>query len=230
MATDHLIERIKTKNRILGLLMHDAREANGKSPAECANIMEVDEATYLKFEQGRQAPTLPQLEVFSYYLQVPIAYFFGSAEAIQKPSVEDELKGRIPELLMLRQRIIGVRLKQLREQASLTVAQVTEQTGLSEEQILAVEQGLKTLPVNELEMLAHAIKANLDDLIDNHGAIGSWLRRQEEFEALSELPPDLRAFVLKPINISYLELAVKLSELDVHRLRIIAESILDITY
>jgi transcriptional regulator with XRE-family HTH domain len=192
--------------------------------------MEVDEATYLKFEQGRQAPTLPQLEVFSYFLQVPIAHFFGSAETLQKQSVEDELKGRTPELLMLRQRIIGVRLKQLRELASLTVTQVAEQTGLREEQILAIEQGSKTLPVNELETLVHAVKGNLDDLIDNRGTIGSWLRRQEEFDALSELPPELRAFVLKPINISYLELAMKLSELDVHRLRIIAESILDITY
>jgi hypothetical protein len=50
---------------------------------------------------------------------------------------------------------------------------------------------------------------------------------QQRFE---QLPPDIKAFVVEPINLSYLQTAMRLSELDVDKLRSIAEGILDITF
>jgi hypothetical protein len=44
------------------------------------------------------------------------------------------------------------------------------------------------------------------------------------------LSPELQAFIAKPINRPYLELAVKLSQLDADRLRSVAEALLAITY
>ncbi len=49
---------------------------------------------------------------------------------------------------------------------------------------------------------------------------------QQHFD---ELPPEVQAFVVEPVNIGYLETAMRLSKLDVHRLRRIAEGLLDIT-
>ena len=40
----------------------------------------------------------------------------------------------------------------------------------------------------------------------------------------------MRAFLTNPVNISYLETAKKLSEMDVAKLRQVAEDILEITY
>ena len=40
----------------------------------------------------------------------------------------------------------------------------------------------------------------------------------------------MRAFIAEPINRNYIETAMRLSEMDVDRLRLIAESILDITF
>jgi hypothetical protein len=40
----------------------------------------------------------------------------------------------------------------------------------------------------------------------------------------------MRAFILRPINRSYLDLAIRLSEMKVDELRNIAESILEITF
>ena len=71
---------------------------------------------------------------------------------------------------------------------------------------------------------------SFDDLMDDHGSIGSWLRLQAEFDRFRALPDDLREFILLPINRNYLDLAVRLSGLSVQRLRNIAEGILDITY
>jgi hypothetical protein len=45
-----------------------------------------------------------------------------------------------------------------------------------------------------------------------------------------DLPAPLQDFVCKPVNRPYVELALKLSELSVERLRAIAEGLLEITY
>jgi hypothetical protein len=79
-------------------------------------------------------------------------------------------------------------------------------------------------------LITRALNVSLDDLVDDHGTIGSWLRLQTEFDRFADLPDEVREFILKPINRSYLELAMRLSGLSVQRLRGIAEGILDITY
>ncbi len=223
-----LAERRALHNRILGVLIQDARQASGRSVADCASLLGIPEADYLAFEQGERAPTLPQLEVLAYFFNVPIQHFW-QGETLSAERREDEIRRRVPELLMLRQRIIGVRLRQLRVQAGLSIQDVAEATGINAERIEAVENGEEAPPINELEALAFAVKANLDALMDGHGPVGRWLQAQEDFEAFAELPAEMRAFILKPINRSYLELAMRLSEMDVNRLRTIAESILDIT-
>ncbi len=227
-AEDARAERLALKRRIIGLLLEDARRASGCSTADAADVLGISEDTYRAFERGDHCPTLPQLEVLSYYFNVPIGHFWsGNTLSIERR--EDHIRERIPELVMLRERIIGVQLRSLREQAGVTLEELAGETGLSFEAIESVEAGQASLPVDELEMLAHSVRAGLDDLIDGHGPIGSWLKAQEDFEAFASLPPDLRAFILKPINRSYLELAVRLSELEVNKLRSIAESILEIT-
>jgi hypothetical protein len=47
--------------------------------------------------------------------------------------------------------------------------------------------------------------------------------------SLRQLPQDFREFITKPINAPYLDLAMKLSELDVKKLRHVAEGLLEIT-
>ena len=54
--------------------------------------------------------------------------------------------------------------------------------------------------------------------------------QQEKTQVFLELPPDLQSFVCKPVNRPYLDIALKLSELPVDKLRILAESLLEITY
>lgn len=228
MAVD-VQELVRVKNRILGVLLRDARQSSGRSLAECAALLDIDEDAYHTYEVGLQAPSLPQLEVLAYYFNVPLGYFWGT-ETLSSKRDEDELKERVPELLMLRQRIIGVKLRKLREDAGLSVTDLAESSGLSEQQITLAEQGAAALPTSELDMLVRALHAKVEDLVDGHGTIGNWILSQEEYESFSELPPELREFLLKPINRSYIDLARRLSDLEVNRLRIIAESILEITY
>ena len=48
-------------------------------------------------------------------------------------------------------------------------------------------------------------------------------------EDFTDLPLEMQAFISKPINMPYLELAQRLSEMSVDRLRGVAEGLLEIT-
>lgn len=222
-------ELLTVRKRILGVLLRDAREASGHGIEDTAELLGMSGDDYLRFETGDHTPTLPQLEILAYYFEIPIKHFLGS-QTLTEEKQERNIKDRVEELTMLRQRVIGARLRQLRERFGLSQGDVAEKAGLSAGQIDVIERGLLPLPILMLERIANAVNSDLNDLMDGHGTVGNWLQAQEQFDAFADLPHDLRSFIVRPINRSYLELAVRLSNMEVDRLRGIAESILEITY
>lgn len=222
-------ELFQIKNRILGVLIKEAREASGQSQSDCADLLGVPLDTYVSYEAGQLAPSLPQLELLSFVFNLPIKHFWG-ADTLASTRRHDEIKERVPELLMLRHKMIGIKVFELREKAGLSRAQVAEKTAMTPERIEQIEQGNIDLPVSELEFLVRAVQGVLDDLVEDHGPVGNFLQAQKDFEAFVKLPAEMRSFVLKPINRSYIDLAIKLSQMQVDQLRSIAEGILEITF
>jgi hypothetical protein len=64
---------------------------------------------------------------------------------------------------------------------------------------------------------------------DNRGPIGTWIRQQRALQNFAELTPELQEFLSKPVNRPYLELAHRLSEMNVEKLRAVAEGLLEVT-
>jgi transcriptional regulator with XRE-family HTH domain len=188
------------------VLLRDARGTAGLSTSDVAGLLDISEDEYKGFEGGEHSPTLPQLEVLAYTFSVPIKHFWGS-QTLAVERKEREIKERLPEVLMLRQKMIGIRLRAAREQAGLSQADVADKAGLSSNQLEVVERGLLPLPVTALERVVRAVNLSLDDLVDEHGTVGNWLQAQEQFDKFLELPSDLRDFVCRPINGLY-QLAV----------------------
>lgn len=222
-------ELFQIKNRILGVLIQEARQASGQSQADCADLLGVSQTVFASFEAGQVAPSLPQLELLAFVFNLPIKHFWG-ADTLASTRRHDEIKERVPELIMLRQKMIGIKVLQLREKAGFSVAQVSEKTGISADRIAEIEHGNTEVPVSELEFLVRAVQGVLDDMVEDRGPVGNWLQAQKDFEAFAKLPAEMRSFVLKPINRSYVELAIKLSQMQVDQLRSIAEGILEITF
>ena len=121
-------------------------------------------------------------------------------------------------MIGLRHRIIGVRLRQLREARGLSLREMAKRAQIPEGRLRAYEYGEKPIPVPELETFAAILDVPLQEFWDQEGPLGAWQRRQEEIERFLALPEDLRAFVCKPVNRPYLELAQRLSEMDVNKL------------
>jgi hypothetical protein len=59
--------------------------------------------------------------------------------------------------------------------------------------------------------------------------VGSWFASQKYVREFQNLPPEMQEFISKPINRPYLDLAVRLSELKVEKLRALGEGLLEIT-
>ena len=212
----------------LGVLLRDARQVKDQTPAACAGAMGIQADEYQAYENGEASPSLPELELLAYFLDVPLAYFWGErvlselATNGHKPEPSGELAG-------LRHRIIGLQVRQARHAARLALPELAAQLGISPEQLAAYELGQWPIPLPELEALSSRLNLAVEHFLEVEGPLGEWDSLQRASERLRQLPPDLRDFVSQPANEDYLRLAQKLSQMPVGQLRAIAESLLEIT-
>jgi len=220
--------QITIRTKKLGVLLRDARLASRKTLQECAEAIGVSKGIFKSYEEGRRSPSLPELEVLVYYLRLPINHFWGKEAISDDASPTAPLD--LPRLLLLRQRMIGALLRQQREKANVSVRALAHATGLSGARLKAFELGERPIPVPDLEALLGALNSRIEELFDQSGPVGQWMTEQKAIHDFLKLPSDLRNFASQPVNIPYLELARKLSNLSTDRLRSVAEGLLDITF
>lgn len=225
MSTHEQLVRIRSRK--LGVLIYDARAAARRSVEDCAQAMGAAPAQYEAYEKGMKAPSLPELEALAYYLDIPLEHFWGSTSLVEKA---DSAPKQTDRLLKLRNRLVGTYLRLGRTKANLSYKELSDKTGISEAELKAYELGEAHVPVPDLEILAGALNMRIEEFFDQSGPIGKWRSDQEAIQKFLELPPELQAFACKAVNRPYLELAMRLSELSVEKLRGIAEGLLEITY
>lgn len=105
--------------RVLGILIRDARLAANVPPSIVAANVGVDEVTLQAWEFGEDMPTLPQLELLAFTLDVPVSHFFGTQ------MLPDDKK-RTPDIApsayyALRDRVIGVKVALARQQLNMSM-------------------------------------------------------------------------------------------------------------
>jgi transcriptional regulator with XRE-family HTH domain len=223
-----ITSQIAIRSKTLGLLIRDARTTARRSVTECAQAIGVKPGIFRAYEEGRRAPSLPELEALVYFLDLPIDHFWSKEIKSGKPSPHENLD--LPKLLSVRQRKIGALLRQSRMNASISIRNLAHETGISGARIKAYELGERPMPLPELEALIKALGGRVESLFDRTGPIGQWLMNEEAIRDFLELPLELRQFVAKPVNRPYLELAMKLSNMSRDKLRSVAEDLLDITF
>ena len=220
--------QIEIRSKTLGLLIRDARTHARRNVMECAQAMGVKPGQFRAYEDGRRAPSLPELEALVYFLDLSIDHFWGREIKSDKPLPHTNLD--LPKLLAVRQRKIGALLRQERMNASISIRNLAHETGISSSRIKAYELGERAIPLPELEALVKALGGRVESFFDRTGPIGQWMLNEEAIRDFLQLPLELRQFVAQPVNRPYLELAMRLSGMSKDRLRSVAENILDITF
>lgn len=216
---------IRTKK--LGVLIRDARLAQRRSIQECAEALGISPSVFRAYEEGRRAPSLPELEILVYYLKLPINHFWGKEIISDDASPVEPLD--LPRLVSLRQRMIGALLRQERLSASVSLKSLAEATGIPAARLKAYELGERPIPLPELEAILSILGSRIETFFDQGGPVGKWMKEQKAIELFLQLPTELQDFVCQPVNRPYLELALRLSAMSAEKLRSVAEGLLDIT-
>jgi transcriptional regulator with XRE-family HTH domain len=219
--------QITLRTKKLGVLIRDARLAARRTPQDCARAMGVTKGVFRSYEEGRRAPSLPEMELLAYHLKLPIEHFWGK-ESLSSESSTNELLD-LPQLVMLRQRMIGALLRQDRTNADLSIKALADETGIPSARLKAYELGERAIPLPELEALISSLASRIENFFDQNGPVGQWIGDEKSMRQFLQLPRELQAFVCQPVNRPYLDLARKLSVMSNEQLRSVAEGLLDIT-
>jgi len=211
----------------LGLLIRDARTAERRSIKECADAISVTVSQLRAYEEGRRAPSLPELETLVFYLKLPIKQFWGNETISDTPEISETVD--TAQLIALRQRMIGALLRQERNNVNISIRHLSKETGISGSRLTAYELGERPIPMPELEALIALMGVRIDVFFDQNGPVGQWMNGQRATQKFLELSEEMQDFVCQAVNRPYIELAMKLSSMSREKLRAVAEGLLDIT-
>jgi len=220
--------QITIRTKTLGVLIRDARLAARRTVQDCAEAIGIRNSIFRAYEDGLKAPSLPELEMLVYYLDLPIDHFWS--REIKSENVSRNARLDLPKLLAVRQRKVGALLRQERMKASISIRNLANETGIASSRIKAYELGERAMPLPELEVLVRTLGGRIESFFDQHGPVGQWMISEDTVKQFLEMPMQLREFVAMPVNRPYLELAMKLSNMSRDKLRSVAEDLLDITF
>jgi transcriptional regulator with XRE-family HTH domain len=215
------------KQKITGVLLRQARVDSGKTLKECGRALGLSSSALSAIEHGRRPISLPELEMLAYYLDIPVEQLLNGSTQPTRAPIET-----LPseELLALRHRIIGTLLRKTRVELDLGEAELAKRIGISKKRLTQYELGERPIPLVELEAMAEALDIPMNDFLDEGiGPVGEQQRLERDFQQFAKLPAEVRAFILEPTNLGYLELARSLSAAPSDNLRNIAASLLEIT-
>lgn len=222
---DH-VESYRLRAKMLGVLIQDARLSSARTLDDCARLLKVDPAVVASWEFGDDVPSLPQLELLAYYLDVPISHFWG------QDILEGE-KGRKTdaqtEYMQLRNRMVGALLRQAREEREISVAQVAEAAHITPETLEHYEAGLLPVPMHELAVLSTVVQKNMQYFMEGDSFIGLLLQTREEWKQFASLDADIRQFAANPLNLGFIKIAMMFGKMPAEELRQIAAGILEIS-
>jgi len=222
------MQAIAIRNRIIGTLVRRARLKAGKSRRECAELLGCSPFAFGQYEQGRWGLSLSQLEVLAHPFNVPLANLWDDSSISPEEPEEDTATRQ--QTMLLRRKILAVQFRQCRRAGGLTQKEMGAFLGRSTGIIGRYERGERDIPLAELEAAARRCGKALSDFYEDQAAAPRQAEmRLQSLAGLSELPPDVRDFVLKPTNALYLRIAMLLSSMKADSLRQIAETLLDIT-
>lgn len=228
MMPDSMVDpKGRLRQKIVGLKIRHARTEAGLTLKEVGQAVGLSTAAISEIEFGRQAVTLPQLEVMALLFNVPVSFFWS------EDPIETTIRA-LPtvEAMALRQRIIGVLLRQARTEAGRSQEDVANLLGLPASQVVQYELGESQISLLELEKLAGYLNVTLDYFIDQGLPFDqpNGHMTLDELTRFSELPKEVREFLANPANLLYINIAMRLSDLSADTLRSLAEGLLEVTY
>lgn len=216
------------RRKILGVKMRDARIKSGLNLKDVGEAIGMSAGLVSDVEFGRRDISLPHLEVMALLFNVPVVYFLSDI-----PIEENHRDFPTLQALALRQRIIGVLLRQARTESGRSQEDIAKTLNVPASRISSYELGKTEIPLQELETLADYLNVTMSYFLDQGIApneSGGQVATLDEITQFTQLPKEVREFLSNPANLLYINIAMSLSELSAETLRALAEGLLEVTY
>jgi transcriptional regulator with XRE-family HTH domain len=216
------------RRKMLGVKIRHARMRSGLSLKEVGEALGVSAGLISDIEFGRRDVSLPQLEVMSFIFNIPVIYFWSD-----DPIEEFHKEFPTLEAMILRQRIIGVLLRQARIEAGRSQEDLAKMLGVPASRISSYEFGKTEIPLFELEQLAEYLNVSLSYFMDQGmrpEETGGGAATLDEIAQFSQLSKEIREFLINPANLLYVNISMRLSKVEADTLRGLAEGLLEVTY
>jgi len=191
-----------TRRKIIGVLIRAARERAEKTANACAAVVGRSAKAFRKIEGGDDDITLSELASLAEFLGVPLVYFFD--EDITLDDL-DAIRLR-REQVVYHQQLADV-LREARQRANLTQAELAEQVGCSVRTISQYERGNRDISAAHLARLAEELRIPLPQVLSDVA------RTPTTPGSPDFLPDEVRRFVYNEENLAYLRAAMQLREL-----------------
>jgi transcriptional regulator with XRE-family HTH domain len=214
----------------IGLFIRQAREISGHSVEECSGWLNISHDAYLDIEKGVCPPSLPQMESLAYFLDIPFESLIKGPAHTDKASksFSQEMND---QLITLRTHVIAAMVKQQRVEKGLSLEQLAETASISTDKMKSYEDAIEAFSFTDLEKVIDKLGLTLDTFFSTAGPFNHPANKStKDLSFLDAMPKELQAFIIKPVNRPYLELALRLSQMEADKLRSIATSLLEITY
>ncbi len=216
-ATQNLEYAHCLRGRIVGVLIRRGRLSAQRSLEDCAAFLRVDVERIEAWELGDSAPGLPQLEALTQFLLA--AADGASIDAAQIDSADNA------EYCLIRQRMIGAKLKLARQVDGVAVEDLGRQSGLDGDLIARYEMGEIMIPVNHLCALARAVNRDLEYFAHLHSVEQVQLPSQSAAAQHAAANSDLVRFATDDRNQAFIRLAMAFRQIDRQALHRIAEAL-----
>jgi len=219
-------QAVQLRSKIIGVLVRDARMAAGKSMKELGEVIGVSAGRVASVEKGSHAPSLPEMELIAFYLEIPFDHFWREKTVSDAPHPSQEIEE--DKVLAQRNFAIGGMIRDARNKQGLSQKDLSNHTEISGSRIRRYETGETPIPIPELEILARELGFKISDFYSYEGAVGTWLNEQQSIDQFLTLPEELRLFVSKEENRAYLQMAQNLSDMSPEKIRDLAAGLNEI--
>lgn len=217
------------RSKMLGVLLRAARLGARRTLKECADWLDCTPHIISQYEYGRRGISLPELELLASLFNIPVNHLWEEELAVFEEQTDRPLA---QQLIPLREKVIGIQLRQARMKAGKTQSQCAQLLGVSSDTISKYEYARKPIPFAQLELLASSLELPLSELLDQDLSTSQIVISARGGELLSvdnaweRLPPRVQDFIRNPEALPYLDVALRLYELPHDSLKRLAEAML----
>lgn len=218
------------RSKKTGILIRQMRENRSLSEQECADWLGINLGNYQAMEKGEKCASLPQIESLSHYLSFPLQAFASMSASTQPQSKMQ--KNVNTELLEVREKKIAILLKQEMEKKGISLQELSQKSAIPVEELSAYMQNFEPIPFSLLLSILDVLQIPLDQLFAIEAVTVQTSDSPAQGNAVlpGDLSDEMIDFISKPGNLPYLELAMRFSKMDAEKIRLVASSLLEITY